>query len=552
MCKLFNRRFFSLLIVLGLGFLLSACTPSETFEHAEGSAVTTKSKMEEEKNMQMKEPPPVVRKAAPYVDVKPISLDRDPGWFHKDIEVHGNDLPFTLFASKIMEGLPVAVNFHASFNKYQLVSMDYNGNVKGALDLLAAKTGSMYRADHNRLRWTDMITRTYNVSFMPGQADYVMGSTSGKGSSSAGGSGSGGGSGGGSNIQQVTATTAQDGFSNLKGTVSVWTDLEKTIANMLSKDGKSVVSQATTSVTVTDHIENVQAVDKYLTQLNENLSRQVLLKVVVLDVALDQAYSYGVNWNLLRNQFGKNWHFSGDFSSPIDIGATAGIGAFSIFLDKRSAEQAVDGSVVQATGNHLSTSRSAGSDVLIKALETQGRVSVVTRPEVVTLNNQVAEIAIINQTAYLASITTTLSEGQSQTSLEPGIVTAGFSLYVLPKIQDKKVYLQITTSLSNLVDIKTQSSGGTDSAAIQVPELAEKYFNQRTMLQSGECLILSGFKSLKNNAAKNQNFGSDVLGGKGATRSNIETLVLITPYVMGGHHDPHVTAMRPIDSGMIE
>lgn len=541
-----KRLITSFLSLSLLGFLLTACTPAETYEHAEGAALATKTKIAEKKHNQMKDPPPVVRKAQPYVDVKPISLEADPAWFNQEIELHGNDLPFILFTTKVMENTGAAVNFHSAFDKYQTVSLDYRGTVKGALDLLAAQTGSVYQAKDRRVRWTDMVTRSFNVSFIPGESDYLVGRKGGGGSDDSGGGGSG------SSIQQVTAQTSQDAYSNLGGKMSVWKDLDSAIKNMLSSDGKAVVSEATTSVTVTDHIENIRDIEHYLTELNENLSRQVLLKVVVLDVTLNQDYTYGIDWDVIRNQFGKNWRLSGNFGSPVSVGDTASVGALSIFFDPRKDTQSPSGLVptLPLTGNHDSTSRNAGSGLIVKALESQGRVSIVTRPEVVTLNNQVAEIAIINQTAYLASVTTTLEEGQSQTSLEPGIVTSGFSLYVLPKIQDKKVYLQITTSLSNLEDIQTQSAGGSAPVQIQTPELAEKYFNQRSMLHSGETLILAGFKSLNNTTGANKNFGSDVLGGKGAIRSNTETLILITPYVMGGHHDPHVVAMRPIDGGV--
>ena len=57
--------------------------------------------------------------------------------------------------------------------------------------------------------------------------------------------------------------------------------------------------------------------------------------------------------------------------------------------------------------------------------------SSVTRPEVLTLNNQVAEITLTTQQAYLAKSSVTVTGGTDSTTtteLTPGVVTSGFTL----------------------------------------------------------------------------------------------------------------------------
>lgn len=504
---------FALALVLAVG--LTSCASSELYEQTQTNVFATEANIDTAKKDQMAPLPAVISKPEAYVDTTPVSLKRPPAWLNKKISVHGDDLPFGFYVAKIMDGTGVSIHYQSGLDERKLVSMSYRGTVKGALSELQSKSGYAFEAHKNNLTWRSLVTKTFNISFMPGTADYLIGrkAQSTTTQSISGGSG-------GTTIQQVSAQSTDDEYSNLTGQPSLWKDVTDTINGLLSADGKAVVSEATTSVTVTDHLENVRGVEGYLKDLNENLSRQVLLKVVVLDITLNNDFSYGINWDLIRSQWGKIFNFTGDFSNVATLNNTT----FSTI-----------GVMIPETSNK----RMAGSDLMIEALNEQGQVSVVTRPEVVTLNNQVAEISITNQTAYLAAVSTTQSLSNASTSLTPGIVTDGFSMYVLPKIQDKKIYLQITSSLSALTGI-SEFTSGTDGLSIQTPSLAEKFFNQRTLIQSGETLVLAGFKQVRNQANSATNFDMEALGGKGSGQQNVETIILITPLVMAGQHHPHI------------
>ncbi len=68
--------------------------------------------------------------------------------------------------------------------------------------------------------------------------------------------------------------------------------------------------------------------------------------------------------------------------------------------------------------------------------------------------------------------------------------------------------------------------------AIQTPTLSQKVFNQRTAVQSGETLIVAGYRRVRDATSDAKFFTFDALGAKGSRSENIETLVLITPIVM--------------------
>ncbi len=123
------------------------------------------------------------------------------------------------------------------------ISMNYTGDVRGALDFLASKTGYVYSINHNQIYWQAYVTKTFDIAFMPGTSDYQMGKTGGGSSTGNAANGS---------VTGIIDDSAQTQYSNLKGTLSVWDDLKNTIQQLMSSDGKVMVSQATTTVTVRD------------------------------------------------------------------------------------------------------------------------------------------------------------------------------------------------------------------------------------------------------------------------------------------------------------
>jgi len=491
--------------------------------------------------------PPMVINQGLYVDRTPISLQRQPTWLRNQIILRGDQLPFSYYSRTIASGggKDVLTHYQVGLDQAAMVSVNYTGSVKGALDLLAAKTGFVYTVNGNSVYWQAFITKTFDIAFMPGASDYMMGKAggSGGGTSSGPAAPSGGGSAGAPTSAPMTGITddsAASQYSNLKGSISVWKDLEKGITQLLSPDGKVMVSESTTSVTVRDRPMNVSLIAHYLANLNRSLSRQVLVKVEVLDITLQDAFNFGINWDAVKQTLGQQFVLNANYGTPVSITplvATPQIGSGAPGLPE------------WGTFNNLG--RETGVTALVNALDQQGKVALVTQPRVVCLNNQVSVIRITSQVGYLASVqTTTLGGGTSTTvntnsvtsQVVPGSVTTGLTLYILPKIMNNRIYLQVNADLSTLEKIQTISSQGNGTASqssnaplIQVPNVNQKQFNQRAVIGSGDTLILSGFKQVRNETGAMQLFQVQDLGGKGAQQVDAETIVLITPIILPGY-----------------
>lgn len=446
-----------------------------------------------------------------------------PGWMQQTVNVRTNNMSFEQVVNKVLGKTAGVVAYDGTVNRTMPLSIQYSGSIKGALDVIAARSGYSYDNNGGVITWSVFQTRTFDVSFMPGVSQYAVGETNSTSANS--GSSSSTTNTGSVNTNSPTniSATGTDQYSNMQGNLSVWDDLQKTIDSLLSKDGKVMVSQATTTITVHDYPSNVRAIAEYLGSMNKSLSRQVALDVQVLEVDLNNGFNYGIDWGLVRN------FMSGDAS----LGISSSLGQSADLTAMGNNTLGNTGIIFKGVNGLWN-----GSNMVINALAQQGKVSVVTQPRVVTLNNQMAEIGINQLTSYLAETSTTATVNAGNTvSLTPGQVITGFTLYLLPKVQGNDVYLQISSNIANLDSITkfgtgTQDSSGNYQNQIQTPTVSQKRFNQRSLVPSGATLILAGFKQVKNQANKGSMFGSDTLGGKGALQDNTETVVLITPTIV--------------------
>jgi len=527
-----------IVLFLATLFMLAACH-SPLYNQTQGNVADVKIRAQKARfksDNDAKPLPPLVMKSGPYVDTTPISLARQPAWLANHIVIRGDQLPFSYYSRTISAGAGnnVLTKYQVGLDPATNISLNYSGTVKGALDVLAAKTGNVYSIRNNSIYWQAFITRTFDIAFLPGSTDYLMGKKNGGGGSTMNQTS-------GSQVQNyVTSDSSDSEYSSLSGKISIWDDLNVSIKQMLSPDGKVTVSQATTAVTVRDRPTNVQLVSQYIANLNHNLSKQVLVKIQVLEVTLENDYNFGIDWQIVAKGFHNSpFVINGNYGTPVSI---------TPFVSQPGTQTAPQFGMNQNApeqqaffNNHPGANLIPSYIILLNALSQQGHTSIVSEPRVVCLNNQVSVVRIVTQQGYVASIQNTMGVGTAANStnntvtsqVTPGNLITGLTLYVLPKILQDSIFLQVNADLSTPIGtgLITQSAGTT---TIQVPQITEKHFNQRAKIHSGDTLILSGMRQVKNVANANQFLKFQSLGGKGAQQVNTETIILITPIILPG------------------
>jgi type II secretory pathway component GspD/PulD (secretin) len=104
----------------------------------------------------------------------------------------------------------------------------------------------------------------------------------------------------------------------------------------------------------------------------------------------------------------------------------------------------------------------------------------------------------VKRHAYLAGASLNTTEYGQTSEITPGEVTSGFSMTVVPHILDRRrLILQYNISLAALDDMEEFR---TENIVVQLPQVSQRAFAQRTQMQMGQTLVLAGFAQQTQNA----------------------------------------------------
>ncbi|KYS50323.1 type IVB pilus formation outer membrane protein, R64 PilN family [Escherichia coli] len=289
---------------------------------------------------------------------------------------------------------------------------------------------------------------------------------------------------------------------------ALYQDVKNAVTSMLTP-GIGRMFMSTGFITVTDNPQVLETVRAFIEKRNEEMKRQVVLNVEILSIRKTRNEQAGIDWNAV-------------FSDR-----TLGLSLGSTFTS--AASDAITGGVSIVDG------KLTGSKAFLKALSSQGDVSVVTQNSAVTKNLTPVPMQIANQQSYIESVTTdTTANVGSSTSLNAATITTGFNMTLLPFILPDSQTLQLlySMSLSDKPVIENYESGGSKA---QLPNVDLKTINQTVDLKSGQTVIISGFQQSGRRSGK-QGVGTPGffgLGG-GINSENDDTIlvVLITPNII--------------------
>ncbi len=371
------------------------------------------------------------------------------------------------------QGLSYGLSSASVENNATEFEMNFEGPLAGYLDLLSAKAGISWEYREGVISLHRLVTKIFLLKAIPGSSSFD--SSLGRTSTASAGSG------------QTTAGFNSTSNITMVSKFSVWTSLESSIKSIMSSSGKLAMSEATGSITITDTRDVVEQVGRLIDQENAMLTRQIAMRVEVLSVKLNTGNEHGIDWTSVFAQLSGNFKMT--FNSPISTvsGNAANFGVSVL-------------SPVTGTTGSETQQRFGGSQALFKALNTYGRVSVVTTANALTLNRQPVPVAITNQTSYLAEVTPSTGGGVGTVGgtpgLRSGVVTTGFLLNLLPTVLDSSsILLQFSVGISELNKLVTVSSGvGSSQQSIQTPEISGTEFLQRVAMRPGETLVLSGYE----------------------------------------------------------
>lgn len=402
--------------------------------------------------------------------------------------------------------VPSAYQAGRNHDEMDDLELNYREPLIGILNSIGSKLGINWEyTEANGITYSRFVTKTFAIKTNPGDSSITA--SLGKGNSSGN-------------------SFSSDGQVKMKSEFSVWEGIQKTLDTIKSPVGKFHISQATGSVTITDTRDVVERVEKFISNENDMLTKQVAVRLEMYSVSSNDDVESGVNWDLVYTKFSELApQFSLSLMSPASLtSAMAGNMGLSIL-----APVTEGGRGIQAFN---------GTSAFVKALQAQGKVARVQSVSAMTLNRQPVPIGVTNQISYLARTTAgSAGVGAALPGLEPGQVTTGFMVNLLPTVLDSNsVLLQFSIDLTELQRIGVVSTGfGTTQQSIQTPEVNGTQFVQRVALKAGSTLVLSGYERNRDDYEQRGITKSVGLGGSFVGKNNRESIIImITPVIVAG------------------
>lgn len=301
-----------------------------------------------------------------------------------------------------------------------------------------------------------------------------VGGAGGAGGLAGGMGGAGGGQGGAQGLGgqiSLTSVSSSDGF---------WDELEASMEALVGEGGKASVNRSAGLVIVHDSPENLDAVERYIDTVNEEMSRQAVVEIRVAEFTSRDRINAGVDWNGLVQDLAGS-------------GASAGVVSDFSFRSINTASSN-PGSVA------FSLSGVNGTAVL-NALQDQGEINLVSQPNLLVGNNLPAIIQVGNVQGYIAQVTTAVDDGAVSTEVEQGILSDGLTMSLLPRIQENdNITMTVSVILQEILSIDTRNFGGQEQAfggetpilQIDLPRLNRRGYNGTVTSGFGDTLVIGG------------------------------------------------------------
>ena len=355
-----------------------------------------------------------------------------------------------------------------------------NATLKSFLDTILKDNDLNYRMRGNKLSITYLMTKTYKVH-------YVTGNRSGESSANvqvAGGS---------SSSQSKTDAGGQGSTITIKSNqeFQFWGTIKDEIHRILNTAGdgsvhftkvgdawigpdgqkweynplEPVVNPEAGMVTVTGTARQLDRVDRYIATLMRQIKTEVMIDVKILDVRLDNSKHYGIDWGKI-------------YETGITLGGKYGVGM---------------GQDSTPSGGSVSFGFSGDLTGVFKFLNSQGDVTVVSSPRVMTLNNQPAMISVGQEIFYKLRTTNKVGGSDTATSEDETVesVFSGILLDITPEVDERgMVTLKINPSITTLAN--ENDAKDVQGVRTMPPDLKRRQIAAVIKVRDGDHAIVGG------------------------------------------------------------
>lgn len=300
-------------------------------------------------------------------------------------------------------------------------------------------------------------------------------------------------------------------------------DLAGSLQRRLEEEVTVIGDQTSNKLVISTSPRYMDAVMEIVKEL-DSAPPQVMIQVLLAEVTLDQSEQWGMDVSV--GPFGGEAYRVG--SSAAQSGAITSLGV-----------------------PNLSVS-SADFSLLVRALEAQGKLEVLSNPQVLANNNEAARIQVGEDVPIVDGVE---RSNQGQTFANVRREKVGIILDVTPSISSEGfVRMEISPVISNLTNRSVELSAGVSS-----PIIAERTVDTVVTVKDGQSVVIGGLIQTTEEMRKSKvPFIGDIpiigVPFRTSSMTNVKTelLVILTPRVVSGQSDEDVSRVREISQQAVD
>ena len=278
--------------------------------------------------------------------------------------------------------------------------------------------------------------------------------------------------------------------------------------------GSVMVDERSNKAVVSDLPDRVSKIRVVVKAFDEE-SRQVLIEGQIVQVTLNNKFQRGIDWEAILS--GNKWHgldFTGNF--PVGDRDTKG--------DLVAPYQKIN----------IGTLTTDDFNVILNFLQEYGDTRILSRPQILAVNNQEAKIMVGMRDAYITQ-TTSQSTGTVQIADQVQFVDVGVKLNVTPTIgKDGFITMKIKTEVSSSEPLTLNNT--------RIPIISTSESDTVVKIKDGAMIMIAGLMK-EEKSETIQGFPGlsrlPLLGGLFGSRvsqtpKRTELVIFLTPHLISG------------------
>ncbi len=223
-------------------------------------------------------------------------------------------------------------------------------------------------------------------------------------------------------------------------------------------------------ITVTAPKPLILKVESYVNNLTHQLYKQISIEAKIVEVVLQDNSKTGIDWSKLLQD------------SPFDFNITFG----NINLHNPFGQNT-------PTNNRSLSVNAKAFSLVIDALKTQGKTTILANPKISVMNGQPAMINVGEDTAYVNKVQSKSNLGVITFTVTTDSVFSGLGLGVVATIMDNdEIIINLQPVTSQLKSITYETFGGTIGARVGLPQVKLRELNTTVRVPDGGLVVVGG------------------------------------------------------------